>query len=190
MHLIEGLFRTARTFESTTRQKEALIALGTLAAGLAHQLNNPAAAATRAADGLAEASAALLVALRRLAAEAVTSEQFTELDTLRLEIPSPSRPADPMEVADRESAVADWLAARGVERPWGTAAALARAGADVAWCERVGTVLSGRALGPGLDWVASTLTWASLLAQVKESTRRISDLATSVHCIDARSSWE
>src|SRR5215217_4406391 len=40
VHLIEGLFRTARSFESTTRQKEALIALGTLAAGLAHQLNN------------------------------------------------------------------------------------------------------------------------------------------------------
>ena len=179
VHLIEGLFRTARNFESTTRQKEALIALGTLAAGLAHQLNNPAAAATRAADGLAEASAALLVSLRRLAAEAVTSEQFTELDTLRLEIPSPSGPVDPMEVADRESAVADWLAARGVERPWGTAAALARAGADVAWCERVGTVLPGPALGPGLDWVASTLTWASLLAQVKESTRRISDLVTA-----------
>src|SRR3954453_17829933 len=44
VHLIEGLFRTARSFESTTRQKEALAALGTLAAGLAHQLNNPAAA--------------------------------------------------------------------------------------------------------------------------------------------------
>jgi signal transduction histidine kinase len=179
VHFIKGLFGTVRSVESTTRQKEALIALGTLAAGLAHQLNNPAAAATRAADGLAEAGAALLTSLRRLAAEAVTSEQFTALDTLRLQIPSQSGPADPMEVADRESAVADWLAARGVERPWGTAAALARAGGDVAWCERVGTVLPGPALGPGLDWVASTLTSASLLAQVKESTRRISDLVAA-----------
>jgi signal transduction histidine kinase len=179
VHLIEGLFRTARSFESTTRQKEALAALGTLAAGLAHQLNNPAAAATRAADGLAEASAALLVSLRRLAAAAVTSEQFTALDTLRLGIPHQSAPADPMEVADREAAVADWLTAHGVARPWAPAAALARAGADVAWCERVATVLGGSALEPGVEWVAATLTTASLLAQVKESTRRISDLVTA-----------
>jgi signal transduction histidine kinase len=176
VHLIEGLFRTARNFESTTRQKEALIALGTLAAGLAHQLNNPAAAATRAADGLTEASDALLVALRRLAAEAVTAEQFTALDTLRLGLTPHPSPADPMEVADRETAVADWLASHGVARPWGPAAALARAGADVAWCAQVADVLGGTALEPGVEWVASTLTTASLLAQVKESTRRISDL--------------
>jgi len=179
VHLIEGLFRTARNFESTTRQKEALIALGTLAAGLAHQLNNPAAAATRAADGLGEATAAMLVSLRRLAAGAITAEQFTGLDTLRLGLTQQPAPADPMEAADREAAVADWLTAHGVERPWGTAAALARAGADTAWCDRVAAVLDGSALGPGLEWVASTLNTASLLAQVKESTRRISDLVSA-----------
>jgi signal transduction histidine kinase len=179
VHLIEGLFRTARNFESTTRQKEALIALGTLAAGLAHQLNNPAAAATRAADGLAEASAALLISLRRLATGPVTAEQFTGLDTQRLSLAQRPGPADPMEVADREVAVADWMAAHGVARPWGTAAALARAGADVAWCDRVAAVLGGTALEPGLEWVASTVTTATLLEQVKESTRRISDLVAA-----------
>lgn len=179
VHLIEGLFRTARNFESTTRQKEALIALGTLAAGLAHQLNNPAAAATRAADGLTEASAALLVSLRRLATGAVTAEQFTGLDTLRLDLARPPVPTDPMEVADREAAVADWMTAHGVAHPWGIAAALARAGADTAWCDRVAAVLGGTALQPGLEWVASTLTTADLLEQVKESTRRISDLVSA-----------
>jgi len=179
VHLIEGLFRTARNFESTTRQKEALIALGTLAAGLAHQLNNPAAAATRAADGLGEATAAMLVSLRRLAAGPVTAEQFTALDTLRLGLAQQPATADPMEAADREAAVADWLAAHGVERPWGTAAALARAGADAAWCDRVAAVLGGTALEPGLEWVASTLATADLLEQVKESTRRISDLVSA-----------
>ena len=179
VHLIEGLFRTARNFESTTRQKEALIALGTLAAGLAHQLNNPAAAATRAADGLAEASAAMLTSLRRLAATVVTAEQFTGLDTLRMDLAQRPGTSDPMEMADREAAVGDWLSAYGVQRPWGTAAALARAGADVAWCDQVATVLGGTALEPGLDWVASTLTSATLLAQVKESTRRISDLVAA-----------
>ena len=56
-HLIGGLYHTARSIESTARQRSSLITLGTLAAGLAHELNNPASAATRAADALAGAAA-------------------------------------------------------------------------------------------------------------------------------------
>ena len=67
VHLIEGVYRTARTIESTARQREALVTLGTLAAGLAHEINNPAAAATRAVDALEEACDALLSSLGRLA---------------------------------------------------------------------------------------------------------------------------
>ena len=66
-HLIEGLYRTARTIESTARQRESLVTLGTLAAGLAHEINNPAAAATRAVDALEEACQTLLSSLGRLA---------------------------------------------------------------------------------------------------------------------------
>ena len=179
VHFIEGLFRTVRSIESTTRQKEALIALGTLAAGLAHQLNNPAAAATRAADGLAESSTATLTSLRRLATDAVSAEQFTRLDALRLALADRSTTVDPMELADREASVADWLVSHGVRHPWRTAAALARAGADPGWCDRVAAVLGSTALEPSLEWVASTLTTASLLDQVKESTRRISDLVAA-----------
>src|ERR687896_1933467 len=51
-HLISGLYHTARSIESTARQHQSLVALGTLAAGIAHQINNPAAAATRAIDEL------------------------------------------------------------------------------------------------------------------------------------------
>jgi signal transduction histidine kinase len=51
---------------------------------------------------------------------------------------------------------------------------------DVAWCERVATVLEGSALEPGLEWVASTLSAAALLSEVKESTRRISELVAAV----------
>ena len=67
VHLIKGLTQTVRTIESTARQRESLVALGTLAAGLAHEINNPASAATRAVDALQESSEGVMSALGRLA---------------------------------------------------------------------------------------------------------------------------
>ncbi len=66
-HLIKGVYGTARAIESTARQRDALVTLGTLAAGLAHEINNPAAAATRSVSALDTACVSLLSALRQLA---------------------------------------------------------------------------------------------------------------------------
>ncbi|MGY1731525.1 ATP-binding protein [Geodermatophilus sp. SYSU D01045] len=179
LYLTEGVSRSARNYETMARQREALAALGTLAAGLAHELNNPAAAATRAVDALAEAHEAMLSSLRRLAAAPVTAGEFTRLDTLRQELAG--RPGgDPLEVADREDALADWLSRHGVARDWALAPALSGAGADVEWAERVAGVLGRDRLEPALEWVASTLEATGLLTEVKESTRRISDLVAAV----------
>jgi signal transduction histidine kinase len=179
LHLIEGVSRSARNYEAMARQKEALAALGTLAAGLAHELNNPAAAAARAVDALEEACDEMLSSLRRLAAAPITADQFAGLDTLRHELEL--RPTgDLMDVADREDAVTDWLAEHDVTRDWMLAPALAAAGADVDWCERVAEALGQPPLEPGLEWVAATVSVADLVAEAKESTRRISDLVAAV----------
>ncbi|MGB9375923.1 MAG: ATP-binding protein [Mycobacteriales bacterium] len=179
-HLIQGLYGTARSIESTARQREALVTLGTLAAGLAHEINNPAAAATRAVDGLEETNATLLSTLRRLAEGRISAEQFTALDALRLDIePRPGAP-DPLALADDEEALSAWLGEHGVERDWLIAAPLAAAGVDVDWCERAAGVLPGGALEAGLEWVASTLASAALLSEVKESTQRVSELVAAV----------
>jgi signal transduction histidine kinase len=179
-HLIRGLYGTARSIESTARQRESLVTLGTLAAGLAHEINNPATAATRAANDLEGACQTLLSSLNRLADGEISALQFSALDALRREIVPPAVSPDPLALADDEDALSSWLVSHGVERDWLIAPPLAAAGVDLAWCDRVAAVLADGALEPGLEWVASTLSAASLLSEVKESTRRISDLVAAV----------
>ena len=180
VHLIGGLYATARSIESTVRQRESLVTLGTLAAGLAHELNNPAAAATRSVDALDAVCSSLLASLRQLADGDLTADHFARLDELRRHIaPRPSKP-DPIRLADDEEELTTWLERRGVERAWTIAGPLASAGVDVAWCERAAELLVGPTLGPGLAWVASTLSTGALIEEVREATRRISELVAAV----------
>ena len=180
VHLIEGFFQTVRSMDTLSRQRESLIALGTMAAGLAHELNNPASATARAVEALQETAETLLSSLGRLAEHSLLAEQFIALESLRRELGPPTTGDDPLLVADREEAVADWLADHDVDDGWSIAPTLAAAGAGVDWCERAAGVLDGDTLGPGLAWVAGTLTTRVLLGEMKESTGRISGLIGSV----------
>ena len=106
--------------------------------------------------------------------------QFAALDALRREIEPRAVDLDPLERADREQALSAWLAGHGVERAWTIAPALAAAGVDLGWCERVAGVLEGPGLESGLEWLANTLSATTLLTEAKESTRRISELVAAV----------
>ena len=179
-HLIAGLYRTARSIESTARQRDSLVTLGTLAAGMAHELNNPAAAAARAVAALGEASSTLLASLGALAGHGITPEQFTALDELRREVTGGGRVLGALAASHLEDELSDWLVDHDVDRDWEVAPTLATGGADVAWCERVAAVLAGPALSPALHWVASTVSVGLLLAEITESTGRISALVSAV----------
>ncbi|HYB46304.1 MAG TPA: ATP-binding protein [Streptosporangiaceae bacterium] len=179
-HLIEGLYHTGRSIESTARQRASLVTLGTLASGLAHEINNPAAAATRAVDDLETACQTLLSSLRRLADQEISAGQFSAIDALRQEIDSRAEVPDPLALADQEDALSAWLTSRGIAGEWTIAPPLAAAGVGLGWCERAAAVLPGQALQPGLEWVASTLSVDTLLSEIKESTRRISGLVAAI----------
>jgi signal transduction histidine kinase len=176
VHFIKGLTQTVRTIESTARQRESLVALGTLAAGLAHEINNPASAATSAVEALQETSETMSSALGQLASQSISPAQFAALDKLRQSIDPRTGKLGPLALATREDELTDWLADHQVERDWLIGPTLAAAGLDVDWCEQVAALFDNDALEPALEWIASTLSMATLLAEVRESTRRISDL--------------
>jgi signal transduction histidine kinase len=178
-HLIGGLHHTARSIESTVRQRDALVTLGTLSAGLAHELNNPAAAASRTVEDLGHCCDALLEALSRLAHDDISAAQFSALDELRRSAVAPA-PLDALAMADRESELATWLEGHGVPDAWGLASALVTGGIDTAWCERAHDALGDGALRPGLEWVSATFSSKTMLSELQDSVRRISDLVAAV----------
>jgi signal transduction histidine kinase len=180
VHFIDGFVNTVRRIESTARQREALVALGTLSAGLAHELNNPASAATRAVDGLKDTTALLVEGTSHLARLGVTPEQFTMLDELRQRVSEEPSRLSGIELSDREDELSDWLVDHEVDRDWEIAPVLAAAGADVAWCEEVALCMPEDALGAALEWVSASLSTVALLAEVKEATGRISGLVAAV----------
>ena len=90
-HMINGVYQTIRNIDAMARQRESLVALGTLAAGLAHEINNPAAAALRAVEGLRDTCDAMMTSLQHLAEQSISAEQYIELDRLRRELAGANR---------------------------------------------------------------------------------------------------
>lgn len=180
VHFIRGLVDTVRRVESTARQREALVALGTLAAGLAHEINNPAAAATRAVDSLAGTSDSLVSALLRLATHGVSADQLARIQASRHEISARPSGEDPLEAADREDELSEWLADHGVDQEWLLAPALSAAGVTTAWCDELAAIVGPAAVAPAVEWVAHSLTVDALLSEVKDATGRISALVGTV----------
>ena len=179
VHLLRGLIGTARRIEQNARQRDALVALGTLAAGLAHEINNPASAAVRSAGALKDSTDDLLDSLHRLATQDITAAQFVVLDELRRAIDA-APTLTGVALAEREDELSEWLADHRIDREWVLAPALAGAGVDLRWCEAAAASLDGVALQAGLEWVASAVAMTSLIDQTQDATRRISELVSAV----------
>ena len=180
VHLVRGVFGTARTIEATVRQREALVTLGTLSAGLAHELNNPASAAVRTVGTMGTTLEGLLTSLGQLAQGAITAEQFLALERLREQLGPADVNRTPMQIADAEEELGGWLEDHDLEDPWPLAATLAGAGVPLDWCQQAADLLPGRALEAGLAWVSGTLSVTAQLEELREATGRVSELVSAV----------
>jgi signal transduction histidine kinase len=160
------------------RDRERLASLGTMAAGLAHELNNPAAAATRAASQLAEQVDTITGAISRFVESGVERAEAEGLVALQREAvrcADETAALDTLAAADAEDELIARLEDLGVDEPWRLAEPLAAAGIGADWLDRVAT-LAGPATGVAIGWVAATLTARGLADELQESTERMSEL--------------
>jgi signal transduction histidine kinase len=164
------------------QNRERLASLGTMAAGLAHELNNPAAAARRAADQLTEAIDVINAAMARFVeagVERAEAEQLLRLQQDAVERAAAATALDALDAADAEDELRALLEKLDVKEPWRLAEPLSVAGLDQAWLETVAE-LAGPATDAALGWVAATLTAGRLAADLRESTERMSALVGAV----------
>jgi signal transduction histidine kinase len=164
------------------QNRERLASLGRMAAGLAHELNNPAAAARRAAADLAEALDVLGSTIGRFVEsgiERAEAEQLVELQRAALAGHAERTALDALDAADAEDELRESLESLEVPEPWRLSEPLSAAGVDVAWLARV-RELAGPVTPDALRWVAASLTAQSLAAELAESTQRMSSLVAAV----------
>lgn len=175
----------ADRIRETTRvetQRDKLMALGKLSAGLAHELNNPAAAAQRATASLRETLETVRDASIRLARHALSIEQREMI--LRFEHEAgqytAAIPADPLAQSDREERLTAWLEGRRVPDAWKIAPVLADAGVDLPKLESLAAHVGDTVLSDAVIRIASILTIARLIGEIEISTKRISDLVRAI----------
>ena len=181
--ILENMALRFQLYQSQALHREKLISLGTLAAGLMHELNNPGSAARRAASQLRENLNRLqMISLRLCSGERKTAGQMQCLRGLQQQAFGPGKPKTmgSLEQSDAEERLSEWLDAQGVENAWKMAPMLTAVGLDEDALQCAQQEFQGGALSDPLNWVEALVSSVQLVGTIEESISRVTDLVRAV----------
>ncbi len=179
VHLLEGAFFGNKAAQQAVSQRERLLALGALSAGLTHELNNPAAAAVSATSALRDRVAGMRHKLGILTKHPYHHdilEGLIDFQERAVERVAKAPVLGPMEASDAEDAVGDWLDGYGIQGGWDLAPVLVQAGLDTEWLDQVAEITQNEHLEGAIRWLTYTVETELLMNEIQDSTGRIMHL--------------
>ncbi len=185
VHLLEGHLVGGRRQTQIIGQREKLLALGTITAGLTHQLNNPAAATARAVADLRESVGHMRHKLAMVADAKFTPEALRVLVNIQDQVAeqvakSRDHELTALEASDREDQIGDWLEDHGIASAWDYAPTFVDAGLDTDWLERVSALVddvdASASLQSAIGWLKYTIDNEMRMNEIAEASKRISAL--------------
>jgi signal transduction histidine kinase len=178
LHLLEGLFFGTQSTQQALQQRERLLALGSLSAGLTHELNNPAAAAVRATSALRDRLADMRHELSAIVSgfDRPTVAALVQLEAEAVEGVTAAPQLSPMETSDSEDRLGEWFEEHQIGDGWNLAPAFVQAGLDESYLARVASAVGESNLESAVGWLTCAVEAEILMDEIQDSTTRVSTL--------------